>query len=221
MCGRYQLDLSIIDKFRSRFQIKGEIPDFKTSYNMAPGQNLPVIVSKGSNVLELMQWGLIPFWEERKENPTSLINIRSEKAISAHWAKHWMQTSRCIVPASGYYEWQKTKNGKIPYRIYEQCREYVSFAGLYSLYQNPDTGTEMKTYAILTTKPNKDVESIHNRMPVILSESEETGWLDNKNMDMDQLGKLLRPYQKKLKSYEVDKIVNNLSNDGPELLKHY
>ncbi len=220
MCGRYQLDLSNIDKFKSRFRITGEIHcfGFRTSYNMAPGKNLPVIVNKGNNFFDLMKWGLIPFWEEKKENPNSLINIRSEKATTAHWAKHWMQTSRCIVPVSGYYEWKKTKNGKIPYRIYEPDREYMSFAGLYSSYQNPNTGEEIKTYAILTTTPNKDTAFIHNRMPAILSEKEEEAWLNDKNAEIEKLGKFLRPYLGKLIPYEVSPIVNNPSNDGLKLL---
>lgn len=220
MCGRYQLDLSNIDKFRSRFQIEGEIPEseMRTSYNMAPGQDLPVIVSKGSNSLELMKWGLIPFWEEKKEKPNSLINIRSEKATTASWAKHWMQTSRCLIPASGYYEWQKTKDGKIPFRIYEENREYMSFAGLYSLYKNPNSGEEIKTYAILTTKPSEDVEMIHDRMPVILSEKEETVWLNDKNNEINKLGKLLKPYYGELATYKVSTVINNPANNGLELL---
>ncbi len=213
MCGRYQLEIRDIKGFKNRFDIDGDIPDIETSYNMAPGQDLPVVVSHSPNSLELMEWGLIPFWEQKKESPKGLINIRSEKAVSASWAKKYIQFQRCIVPASGFYEWQRSKEGTKPYRIYSEDDEYLAFAGLYAEYQS------RRTYAILTTEPNELMRPIHNRMPMILTKEEEAEWLNPDNVEIDHLKRLLDPYEGKLQAYPISTEVNSPRNNDPKIIK--
>jgi putative SOS response-associated peptidase YedK len=220
MCGRYQFDFSNKERFKKRYHIDGRFPssEIKTRYNAAPGQKLPTIVTHSPNSVEIMLWGLIPYWEEKKENPHGLINITSEKAIIAGWAKKWIQFQRCLVPSSGFYEWKKTSDGKIPYRIYVKDKEYFSFAGLYSVYKNPETGREEKNYAILTTQPNDFMKSIHHRMPVILDEEKEEDWLNPDTVEIEHLKKFLNPFQGKLEAYPISTRINNPIFDDKSLI---
>ncbi len=221
MCGRYQFDFSNKDKFKARYHIDGRFPlsDIKTRYNISPGQKNPVVVSHSPNSVDLMLWGIIPFWEEKKEKPHGLINVKSESAISKGWAKKWIQFQRCLVPASGFYEWKKTTDGKVPFRIFAKGKDYISFAGLYSSYKHPGSGEEIYTYTILTTEPNEFMKPIHHRMPVILTKAEEEKWLNPDTVEIEHLKDLLHPFSGKLEAYPITTRVNSPIYDDKEVIK--
>lgn len=162
----------------------------------------------------MMKWGLIPFWEEKKEKPKGLINIRDDSLINKHWGKKYLQSQRCLVPASGFYEWKMTVVGKIPYYFHLKNDKYFSFAGLYSTYTNPQTGDTTPTYSIITTAANELLQPVHNRMPVILREKDEETWLNPDTTEAEELKQFFEPYNAlDMIGYPVSKAVNNPAND--------
>ena len=217
MCGRFSLEYD--DNFYKRYRLANKIP-FESSYNIAPSAITPVIVAHSPNSIELMVWGLIPFWEEKNDKPHGLINIRDDSILTKRWAHKYIQFQRCLVPSTGFFEWQRTKEGKIPYRFFLKSKKYLSFAGLYSQWKNPKTNEEVKTYAIITTSPNSVMELVHNRMPVILKEENEQDWLNPDNVEIEKLKEFLKPYpSNEMEKYPVSTRVNNPANDDQDILK--
>lgn len=219
MCGRYQLNFDDPDKFKNRFDIGGEFPKSKISsnYNVAPTQIMPVVITRSPNSVVLMRWGLIPFWE-KSDNPKGLFNIRDDTAIEKKWAHKYLTMQRCIVPASSFYEWQETPDGKNPYRIFLKNEDYMALAGIYSTWQNPKTGNEISSYAIITTSPNNLMKTIHNRMPVILEKDEEEKWLNPDMVEVEQIKEFLDPLSAKImEAYPISKKVNSPSNNFKEI----
>lgn len=216
MCGRYTLEF---DKdFFKRFKTTNTI-DFKPRYNVAPSYDMPVIVSHSPNTVEIMKWGLIPFWEEKKEKPRGLINVRDDTLIQKAWGHRYLQFHRCLVPSTGFFEWKKISGGKIPYYIHLKNRKYFSFAGMYSSFTQPSSGLELKTYTIITTLPNAVMESIHTRMPVILHEEDEDAWLNPDTVEISQLQIYLKPYEPaSMEAFPVSRKVNSPVYDKADLI---
>ncbi|KKQ01596.1 MAG: hypothetical protein US11_C0006G0038 [Candidatus Roizmanbacteria bacterium GW2011_GWA2_36_23] len=214
MCGRYNLELT--ERFSKRFQVN-EVPSMKSRYNIAPSQQLPVIVKHKVRDLKIMKWGLVPFWS--KDGKQQLINIRADSAISKPMFTRLIKARRCLVPATGFYEWKRTSDGKIPFLVRLKSQDYFSFAGLYDILKTPE-GKEIPAYAIITTEPNDLMSKIHNRMPVILKKQDENNWLNPDNAEIDSLKSLLNPFQAELmEAYPISSRINNPFNDDKELLK--
>lgn len=217
MCGRYTLEFD--NDFFKRFKTTNKI-DFKPRYNVAPSYDMPVIVSHSPNTVEIMKWGLIPFWEEKKEKPHGLINVRDDTLIQKAWGHKYLQHQRCLVPSTGFFEWKRTTDGKIPYYFHLTDRKYFSFAGMYSTYTQPSSGRELKTYTIITTSPNAVMEHVHNRMPVILKEEDEDAWLNPDTVEIDQLQNFLKPYAaRSMSAYSVSKKVNSPAYDRADIIQ--
>jgi putative SOS response-associated peptidase YedK len=165
-----------------------------------------------------MQWGLIPSWSKEPRATFSPINARSETVTTSPVFRGPFKSRRCLVPASGFYEWQQTGQGKQPFCIRLKGGELFAFAGLYDVWRDAE-GNELYTYTILTTTPNALVAPIHNRMPVILRREDEDVWLD-KQSDPARLRTLMTPYPTHLmETYPVSRAVNNPANEGVELLE--
>lgn len=221
MCGRYQFNFDNPQGFKERFNIEGNFPKAKmhTSYNVLPGLDHPVIVAtdKGNSV-ELMEWGLIPFWE-KGSSPRGLINIRAETIREKHWADKYIQTQRVLIPASGFYEPKGPKGpSRDQYYFRLKNTDYFAFAGLYSEF-TPPSGESIKSYSIITTSPNEVLAPIHDRMPVILSDNEEESWLNPDKAEKEQLLEFLDSYTaKEMEGWQVSNDVKNPRNDFPELI---
>lgn len=165
-----------------------------------------------------MRWGLIPFWAKDPKIGYKMINARAETVNEKPSFKHSLKNKRCIVPASGFYEWLKSEKQKIPFYIKPKDQEYFSFAGLYDVWKDAE-GKEIKSYTIITTTPNIKMAKIHDRMPVILKVADEDKWLDQ-NTDIDELLKLLKPYpDSEMEIYSVSDLVNSPRNDNKDLIK--
>ena len=218
MCGRYSL--SFDDRFFTRFETSNTL-ELKSHYNVAPGQRMPVVVRHSPNTVELMIWGFVPHWENKKEKPKALINLRDDTVVTKGWAHKYLQFQRCLVPATGFFEWKKTAVGKkIPYHLRLKVRNYFSFAGLYNTYTSSQTGKQINTYAILTTGPNALIEPIHHRMPVILSQEEEDAWLNPDLVEIEQIKLFLKPYPAdQMTAHPVSTRVNYPGNDDPDVIK--
>jgi putative SOS response-associated peptidase YedK len=217
MCGRFTLDPTT--KLYERFQIQNRL-EIKARYNIALSQDVPVIVHNSPNRIVLMRWGLIPHWAKDESIGTKMINARAETITEKVSFKRLLPSKRCIVPASGYYEWQKTEgNGKQPFYIHDEHDDYLPFAGLYTTWKNPE-GKEIHSFTIITTEPTVNLQAIHDRMPVILEPKAEEVWLNPDVTDPGELTPLLHPYAAKaLEFYPVSKAVNRAGVDSPEFIQ--
>lgn len=217
MCGRY----AVIEtqKLNDRFRTNSNLPLLKPTYNAAPGQELPVVVNQGNNALSLMKWGLVPFWAKDPAIGYKMINARSETLKDKPSFRKALISQRCLIPASGFYEWQKQGSTKIPFYIRIPNSPLFAMAGLYDIWKDT-SGRELKTYTIITTEPNSLLAPIHNRMPVILEKEKEEIWLNPNQPDVNMLLSLLKPYpQKDMEAYPVSLLVNKPENNYQELIK--
>ena len=216
MCGRYSLtDFS--EAFAERFKVS-ELPDANPPrHNVSPTALMPVITrAADSNRVDLMSWGLIP---SRSRDPKGFINARSETAATKPSFRKAFRTQRCLVPASGFFEWKKTASGKLPYLLKVKGQELFGMAGLYDTWTGPD-GQPIKTYTLLTCGPNELTAQIHDRMPCILKPEEEDLWLMPENRDPEWLQRLLAPYPaEQMEAFMVSRAVNDPDNDSPELIR--
>lgn len=220
MCGRYTL-YSAKD-LAPRFNLAAK-PKFvsQDNYNVAPRQNLPIIyLQNGQRQAELMSWGFIPFWAKDLSKERRPINTISETAWEKPMWRQAIKSHRCLVPARGFYEWKPLADGtKQPYYIHPKGTELFSFAGIYSAWEDVEKHP-MHTFSILTTEPNKEMEPIHNRMPVILRPDQEDVWLDPANSQPALLAELLRPFEDgKLEIHKVSKDVNSPRNNDKHLVE--
>ena len=186
MCGRYTLDPTT--KFYERFNVSHRNEKLIARYNnIAPSQDVPVIVSNSPNRMQMMRWGLIPHWAKDESIGYKMINARAETITEKPAYRGLIRSKRCIVPASGFYEWQDAGGkGKQPYYIHADAGEYLPFAGLYDIWKNPE-GREIYSFTIITTQPTANLQSIHKRMPVILEPKAEELWLNLDVTDPQEL----------------------------------
>jgi len=216
MCGRYTNTISL-KKLADRFGFKPLKSQFPPRYNIAPGQEAPVVVFQGANTLEMMLWGLVPRWAKEKKMGYKMINARAETLHEKPSFKRPFQGQRCLVLADSFYEWKKVpgSKSKIPMRIVLKNREPFAFAGLWDKWTTPE-GKELYSFTIVTTQANDKLKSIHDRMPVILDPNQEATWLDPDLRDFKELKPLLKPYKnEELEAYPVSTTVNSPKNDIP------
>jgi len=195
---------------------------FKSSYNIAPGKSVPVIIKNSPNKISLMKWGLIPFWAKDPQIGHKMINARAEGIQNKPSFNVPIKTRRCLVPADGFYEWKKIKlekkEEKFPWFIGLKTNKTFSMAGIYDIRKDAQ-GKEIQSYAIITTNSNELLKPIHERMPVIIKKRHENLWLD-RNSKLSTILKLLIPYpENQMKGYPVSFLVNNPGNNSKDLIK--
>ena len=217
MCGRYFITL-ILSELEETFEVT--LPEPLTPrYNAAPTQSLPVILNARPNEVSLARWGLNPPWLEKIKKTGVLINVRTETLREKPTFRSDFLRRRCLIPADGFYEWKKTPGGgKVPYCISSKNRTPFAFAGIWQTNTTPD-GSNVTTFAIITTRANSLIAPIHDRMPAMLNPTDKDLWFSS----LAQLGDLLtllRPAPSDdLQAYEVSRRVNKASVDTPELLE--
>ncbi len=190
-------------------------------YNIAPSQPISIIPNTAEKQLTFVIWGLIPFWAKDSKIGHKMINARAETLAEKPSFKAAYKYRRCLIPASGFYEWQATPGSKTktPHLIQMQTGEPFAFAGIWERWQAPD-GSEILSAAIITTQPNEIVAPIHNRMPVILPPDAYTQWLAPGESHPDTLSHLLSPFPaNNMEAYPVSTLVNNPANNGPECIE--
>jgi putative SOS response-associated peptidase YedK len=212
MCGRFtQADIEKLD--RALYKLF-EVPSFDPRYNIAPTQNAAVIrEGKRGRTIEPLRWGLIPSWATDPKIAMRTINARAESLADKPAFKESFRRRRCVIPASGFYEWKKSGSKKQPYFIHPQSGHFA-FAGLWDQWFSHTEGP-VETFTIITTDANDALVDLHDRMPVILSADDVDTWLDPKNHNAAELQNLLRPAPSTLTdSYPVSTFVNNVANEG-------
>ena len=194
MCGRFTLFEA--DKVLSKeFGVSG-FPPQSPRYNIAPSQRIAAVrtASAGSGrELALLRWGLIPSWSKDRAIGNRLINARAETAREKPSFRNAFRRHRCLIPANGFYEWQRQERGKQPYFVRMRDERVFAFAGLRDRWESPDEGVK-ETCTILTTAANAVLAPIHDRMPVILPPTEYARWLDPAQQNTDSLAPLLVPF---------------------------
>ena len=204
MCGRY--NLTEPDELPDRYEVEVKEP-IKPNYNVSPGQFMPIITEEdGRRKLEIMKWGFT-----RPFTPKLLFNTRADKALGGMWGKATTHR-RCLIPANAFYEWQKREGGTQPFLIYPKEIRTFSFAGIWEPTKDKD-GKAILAYSIITTEPNKEMNAIHNRMPVILHPDQEKSWLEA-GEDPEAISDYLLPFEDNgLDMLEVSRDLNYLRND--------
>ncbi|WP_455447787.1 SOS response-associated peptidase [Natrinema thermotolerans] len=227
MCGRYTLTVDG-DDLEARFDARLSDSGFEPRYNMAPGQELPVITNEEPEVFRRLEWGLVPSWAD--DDSGGLINARAESVDEKPSFHEAYERRRCLVPADGFYEWVETEDGKRPYRVAFEDERVFAMAGLWERWEPDATqtgldsfggglegGTEtgpLETFTIVTTEPNDLVAELHHRMAVILDPDDEQRWLSG------EAGReLLEPRSADgMTAYPVSTAVNDPATDEPSLV---
>lgn len=189
MCGRYIL-ISDFEMLALRYNFSSTDSYAIKSGEIFPSDVMPVITqSNEKNTAVQMKWDFSPFGKGH------IINARSETVTVKTSFKNSFLSRRCIIPANGFYEWQKNGRLKIKYRIALKNEPIFSLAGIYDIFRD-ESGKMYNGFVILTTKPNKLMSEIHDRMPVILSKENESLWLSN-STPLNKLTELMQPYDEK------------------------
>ena len=217
MCGRYGYTAAPND-MTQRFNVQPVIEGLQLRFNVAPSQTMPVVVRHSPNHVEFMRWGLIPRWAKEPNSGLRTINARAETVAEKRTYRRPLQSQRCLVPASGFYEWRQSEGGKVPHWIYLPDEPLFAFAGLWDTWTSP-AGDEVQSYTIITCEANAFMARIHSRMPVILTREAEDEWLDPDSVEPERLLPLLRPYPGGMAAYPVSRAVNNPRNDSRDLLR--
>lgn len=236
MCGRYRLDAAV-DEVAAAFDAEPS-PDLEhvrvaERYNIAPTQGVAVVVPRpdGSagpdRLLTAMRWGIIPQWmkpEEGGKPPAGWINARAETAAEKPAFRGAFKYRRCVVPATGFYEWQKPESGpdrghKVPHAVAPADGGCLGFAGLWETWSAPD-GSKLDTVTILTTAPNAEMRELHDRMPVVLDPADHDRWMTTPPEEAPSLTTLLRPAPDgTLEATPVSRRVNNPRHDDASCLE--
>ena len=220
MCGRFTQTASpavIVQQFGVAIP-----PLFTARYNIAPSQPVAAIrIELGTTTrqLVLLRWGLIPSWAKDSKIGHQCINAKAETVAEKPSFRAAFKTRRCLVIATGFYEWQVQGLRKQPMWIGLKSQRLFAFAGLWEQWHPPE-GADIESCTILTTEPNELLRPIHNRMPVILAPSTYDQWLDPSFHEAESLKSLLRPYpSEELTAYPVSTLVNNPRHDAPDCLE--
>lgn len=213
MCGRYD-NLIARSTYGALFGVT-RLPqsNFPPRYNVAPTDPIPIVrvdPRDGEREVAMARWGLIPFWMKEKPKAPH-INARAETVHKTPLFREAFAKRRCLIPATGYYEWQKRADGRQPYRFVREDLEPFAFAGVWEFTRLD--GEDIVSAAIIVGAPNPLAAAIHDRMPVILLPDDYDRWLDN-DTPADELRGMLKPYDPELmKVYAVSRAVNSVKND--------
>jgi putative SOS response-associated peptidase YedK len=216
MIDRYSITAPAA-KVSERFSV--DVPDFyHVHYNASPTQLLPVLTSATPEGLSLFYWGTAPEWAKNKNLSEKFINLRAELFAEKPTLRKAMQSHRCLVPADGFYGWKKVgKKTSIPYRFVSKTNEIFAFPALWEEFEDTE-GNQIQTFAIITLPSDDLVNSIQDRMPVILSRQGEKEWLDKSAAEEKLLAILSTSNTTGLNYYPVSPRISEKDIDVPSLI---
>lgn len=183
-------DLSVLVE---SFGIREIACDYRPDSNISPGRPIAAVIHDSINRLVSFRWGLIPSWAKDPSVGSRQFNARAETVAQKPSFRNAFEKRRCLIPADGFYEWQKLEKGKRPFRFSLQSGRPFGLAGIYETWLSPG-GEPVVTCAIITTEPNGLIRPVHDRMPVIVPKEGEAAWIDPANRDREGLLALLKPY---------------------------
>jgi putative SOS response-associated peptidase YedK len=216
VCGRYNLitDAEALVDFFEIDQVLFEASGLGPRYNIAPGQNVPIIRNAGHcNELLLARWGLVPHWSREPGTKYSTINARAETVAEKPSYRDAFKQKRCLIPANGFYEWRRDGDKKTPHHIHAPDNSLLAFAGLWDHWEKQGEGFD--SCSIIVTAASRAMQPIHERMPVILNPAQYSTWLNPAHYNRAQLESMLVPYAGSLEIDQISRFVNSPENGGP------
>ena len=215
MCGRYRLSNA------ERFAELNDIhlgATFFPRFNIAPTQTVLAVLNETPSEFSEVKWGLVPFFAKDDKGGARMINARAETVATLPAFRAAFKQRRCLIPADGFYEWQKIGTGKQPYNLQFKSGEPFAFAGIWEEWTAPH-GERLRTCSIITAKPNEVAAPIHDRMPVILPTAHRKAWLDNSTVP-DALLAMLVPYaSEEMEAFPISSRVGSPKNDDPAIIE--
>jgi putative SOS response-associated peptidase YedK len=218
MCGRFSSTLSA-ELLRRLFNTEGDLPYLVPSWNLAPSQNAMVVrrhPETGIRRLDAHRWGLVPFFTKDWKATTRPINARAETVATSFLFRGAFAARRCIVPADLFYEWRKVGTAKRPYAIARSDEAPLALGGIWEGWRSPDGGV-VRTFAIITTRANREMRELHDRMPLVLEEHDWRLWLGEDAGD--PAGLLRSAPDGTLKAWPVSSRVNSPRNNDASLVE--
>ena len=218
MCGRFTLTndsadllgLLEIDQPKSDFQ-------WAPSYNIAPTQSSPVLILNGQRKIQIMRWGLIPYWAKESKSRINIFNARSESIAAKPIFQNLLKSQRCIVLANGYFEWMFGKSVKQPFYINLPKYQILPLAGLWDIWVD-ERKNKCLSYTIITTESVFQLRDIYNRMPVVINYKDIDKWINPESKRAEVI-KLFKPYSGIFNFNPVSKFVNSYLNNSPKCIK--
>jgi putative SOS response-associated peptidase YedK len=220
MCGRFAQQRPTSD-LAEIFGADDLADDPGGRYNVAPTDDAAVVARRGDRkAIVRYRWGLIPHWAESARAGSRMFNARAESAATSPAFRASFRRRRCLVPVDGFYEWRREGKARQPFRVVARDGRPLALAGLWAGWKDPATESVQRTFTILTTGPNELMAPIHDRMPVVIPAAAWDRWLDPELADVGELQGLLVPApDAAIELYPVSPLVNNVRNDGPELIE--
>ena len=220
MCGRFTQERAT-SELAEIFEAEdlADLPGAR--FNVAPTDEAAVVVQRSDRrAVTRYHWGMIPHWAEDPRIGSRMFNARAETLASSPAFRDAFARKRCLVPVDSFYEWRREGSLRVPFRIVRDDGRPLALAGLWAGWHDDDTGEVRRTFTIVTSGPNSLMRPIHNRMPVLVPPEAWDRWLDPALSNPAQLQGLLQPIEDDhLELYEVSRLVNNVRNDGPDLIE--
>ncbi len=222
MCGRY-FDNVPRDEIAAAFRVNPGQLELEPRYNVAPGQDVPVVrfdAKHGARAIELVHWGLVPYFAKDRKVAWKHINARAETVDTSPSFRNGFAKRRCLVLASGFFEWKKLGKRKLPYAIARVDERPLALAGVLENWKDPATGEWLRSCAIITTRANPLLARLHDRMPVIVEPADYARWLGEEPAEPAELKALLAPCpEDELTMWPVSPRMNKADVDEPSLLE--
>lgn len=218
MCGRFTFHADA-RALADYFDV-ADAPDLEARYNIAPTQLVPVLREDqhGARRVALVRWGLIPFWAKDAKIGSRLINARAETLAAKASFKHAFRRRRCLVLASGFYEWQRRSGGKVPMYVSDPSGRPYAFAALWERWRDPGQET-LESCVIVTVPANNALAAVHDRMPALLDDSEIALWLAPES-SAAACQAVLTPAPNAVTGFwPVSRRVNDPAHEGRDLLE--
>ncbi len=219
MCGRFAQQRPA-SELAERFEAEPLVEEPGGRFNVAPTDEALVVVQREDRrAIVAYRWGLIPHWADRATAGARAFNARAETLATSPMFRDPFRQKRCLVPVDAFYEWRREGKTRQPFAIRRADGDLLVLAGLWSGWRDPETGELRRTFTIVTTQANEAIAPLHDRMPVVLDVDRWPRWLEPSPADPSELQGLLIPDEAvELEIYPVSRLVNDVRNDGADLL---
>jgi putative SOS response-associated peptidase YedK len=220
MCGRFSQQRPA-SELAEIFAAEPLVDDPGARFNVAPTDDALVVVQRDDRrAITAYRWGLVPHWAADLKAGARMFNARAETLTTSPAFRDAFKRRRCLVPVDSFYEWKREGTARQPYNVVREDGRPLALAGLWAGWKDPATETVRRTFTIVTTTPNDALADLHDRMPVMIPDDAWDRWLDPSPADPGELIGLLQPTDEiALRVYAVNRDVNDVRRDGPELIE--
>jgi putative SOS response-associated peptidase YedK len=220
MCGRFTQERPA-SELAEIFGAEPLVDDPGPRYNVAPTDETLVVVQREERrAITAYRWGLVPHWSTDLKAGSRMFNARAETLTTSPAFRDAFRRRRCLVPVESFYEWKREGTVRQPYRVVREDGRPLALAGLWAGWKDPSTEQVRRTFTIVTTTPNEAMADLHDRMPVHLPDHAWDRWLQPAPAEPDELLAMLQPTDEiALRIYAVNRYVNDVRRDGPELIE--